>query len=122
MRDTSSKGDHQMQTKIILIAAIILATGCASGVQQLRKVDPGMTTDQVEEAMGRRDGFSSVERDGHTFTLYQYINRFCNAHVSLYEKCDFFVIFKDGKVIETGVKDVRATSPNMQFLYIFRQP
>lgn len=86
-----------MQITTIFLAVVILLTGCASGVQQLRKVDPGMTVDQVEDAMGRRDGF-------------------CNAHVSLYEKCDFFVIFKDGKVIETGAKDVRAVSPNMQLL------
>ena len=111
-----------MRRTPIALASLLFLVGCASGVQQLRKVDPGMAPDQVEEVMGRRDGFSSAERDGHTYTLYQYINRFCNAHVSLYEKCDFFIIFKDGKVIETGAKDVRTTSPNMQFLYIFKQP
>jgi hypothetical protein len=40
----------------------------------------------------------------------------------MYEKCDFFIIFKDSKVIETGAKDVRTAKPNMQFLYIFKQP
>jgi hypothetical protein len=54
--------------------------------------------------MGKRDSFSTVEKGGDTYTLYQYTNQFCNAHVSLNEKCDFFVIFKNNKVIETGVK------------------
>ena len=105
-----------LATTIIMMTLI----GCASGVQQLRNVDPGMTMDQVDKEMGRRDGFSTVTQEGSVFTLYQYTNRYCNWHVSMYEKCDFFVIFKDEKVIETGTKDVRGTNPNMQFLYIFR--
>jgi len=47
-------------------AAVILAlliSGCASGTQVLRKIDPGMSSAQVEEIMGRRDGFSSAERE-----------------------------------------------------------
>lgn len=106
------------------ITAFVFAilVGCASGTQMLRKVDPGMSPQQVEVIMGRRDGFSTVERGGDTYTLYQFINRYCNAHVSLHEKCDFFVILKNDRVIETGVKDVRSSTPNMQFLYIFKQP
>lgn len=110
-------------TRLFLMAVMLVAIlGCASGVQMLRKVDPGMTPQQVDEVMERRDGFSTAERDGHTYTLYQYINRFCNVHVNMHEKCDFYVIFKDGHVIETGAKDVRSSSPTMQFLYIFKQP
>ncbi len=100
---------------------MLVIIGCASGTQLLRQINPGMSPAQVEELMGRRDGFSFAERDGHKYTLYQYVNRYCNANVSLYDKCDFFVIFRDDQVIETGVKDVRSASPNMQFLYIFKQ-
>ena len=108
--------------KFAVIIFALLFIGCASGTQVLRKIDPGMSSAQVEETMGKRDGFSSVERDGHNYTLYQYINRYCNANQSLWDKCDFFIIFKDDQVIETGVKDVRSANPNMQFLYIFKQP
>ena len=111
-----------MKCKIIFLILIFSFIGCASGTQMLRKIDPGMSPQQVNEIMGRRDGFSTVEKDGHTYTLYQYTNRYCNAHVSLYEKCDFFVIFRDGRVIETGTRNVRSNYPNMQFLYIFKQP
>ncbi len=90
---------------------------------RLRKIDPGMTPAQVDELMGQRDGFSLTEKDDHKYTLYQYINRWCNAHFGSSARCDFFVIFKDERVIETGVKNMSDTSPaDMQFLYIFKQP
>ena len=110
-----------MQKHIILFSLLLMFAiiGCASGVQKMRKIDPGMTQEQVDDIMGRRDSFKTVEQDGNIFTLYQYTNQFCNAHVSMYEKCDFFIIFKNGKVIETGVKDMRSNAPNMQFLYLF---
>jgi len=110
-----------LRTFAITILALAIM-GCASGTQLLGKIDPGMSSAQVEEIMGNRDAFSSAERDGHKYTLYQYINRYCNANRSLWDKCDFFIIFKDDRVIETGVKDVRSANPNMQFMYIFKQP
>lgn len=106
--------------KLIIFLCLLTLTACASGVQKMRKIDPGMTTYQVEEIMGERDGFSTVEKDGSSFTLYKYTNQFCNAHVSLKEKCDFYIIFKDNKVIETGVNDVRQIPSNMQFIHIFK--
>ena len=111
-----------MLKKTILIAILVCMVACASGVQKMRKVDPGMSAQDVENIMGRRDSFKSVEKNDHTYTLYQYTNQYCNAHVSLWEKCDFFIIFKDDKVIETGVKDVRSNNPNMTFMYLFQQP
>jgi len=117
------KGGENMMLRtatIIILAALLSA--CASGTQVLRQVDPGMSSAQVEQIMGKCDGFSSVERDGHTYTLYQYINRYCNWNQSMWDKCDFFIILKDDRVIETGVKDVRSANPNMQFMYIFKHP
>lgn len=102
-----------------LLIAFIL-TSCASGVQKLRKIQPGMSAVEVDEIMGERDGFRIAEQNGSRFTLYSYINQYCNAHVSMYDKCDFFVIFKDNKVIETGTKDVRSNAPNMHYLYVFK--
>ena len=103
----------------LLIVVSVFLSSCASGIQNLRKIEPGMTTAEVEEFMGHRDSFSSAEHEGHSFILHKYTNRLCNAHVSLYEKCDFYIVYRDGKVIETGVSGVRANPPNMQFLYLF---
>jgi hypothetical protein len=111
-----------MTRVLISILTLIFIVACPSGTQMLRKIEPGMSPQEVDAVMGRRDGFSAVQRDGDNFVLYQYINRLCNAHVNLHEQCDFYVIFKNDHVIETGAKDVRSSSPSMQFLYIFRQP
>jgi len=100
---------------------LFFVSGCVSGTQLLSQVDQGMSTSQVEEIMGKRDAFSFAERDGHKYALYHYINRYCNWNQS-WDKCDFFVIFKDDKVIETGAKDVRSANVGMQFMYIFQQP
>ena len=106
--------------KLFISLAIIMAlASCASGVQKMRKLDPGMSAAEVDQIMGRRDSFRSVEHEGSSYTLYQYTNQYCNAHISLHEKCDFFVIFKNGRVIETGVRNMRSQMPNMQFLYLF---
>jgi hypothetical protein len=109
-----------MIRKLGLIIFFMSLVGCASGVQKMRNIDPGMIPQEVEAVMGSRDSFKSVEKDGSIYTLYQYTNQYCNANVSLWEKCDFFIIFKDGKVVETGVKNVRSYNPNMVFLYLFQ--
>ena len=104
---------------LISILVLFSLVSCASGVQKLRKIQPGMSLYEVNEIMGERDGFRVAEKDGSKFTLFSYTNQFCNAHVSIYDKCDFFVIFKDDKVIETGTKDVRSNAPSMHYLYVF---
>jgi hypothetical protein len=103
----------------------MLLGGCASGVQLMRKINFGMTPNEVDRIMGNRDDFNTIEKNGDTFTLYKYTNRFCNSHVDVKEKCDFFVVFKNDKVIETGVKNVGANRPsmeytNMKYIYLFQ--
>lgn len=107
--------------KFIFVMLIIMAlsSGCASGVQKMRDLEPGMTPSDVEKIMGKRDSFKSVEHQGSTYTLYQYTNQYCNFNQSMWDKCDFFIIFKDQKVVETGVRNVRSQMPNMHFLYLF---
>ena len=114
----SSKLGKKM--KSLLLFALILMVSCASGVQKLRKIQPGMSPAQVDLIMGERDGFKIADKDGSKFLLYSYINQLCNGHVSVREKCDFYVVFKDEKVVETGTKDVRSGSSGMQFLYVFQ--
>ena len=108
-----------MYLKLLIISFILILTSCASGVQKLRKINPGMSAPQVDMIMGQRDGFKTSEKDGDSYLMYSYINHLCNGHVSIYEKCDFFVIFKNNKVIETGTKDVRNNAPNMHYFYLF---
>ena len=109
-----------MNKMLISVAIVIALSGCASGVEKMRNLEPGMDTSEVDKIMGRQDNFKFAEHEGGIYTLYQYTNQYCNANVSRYEKCDFYVIFKDEKVIETGVRNVRSEMPNMQFLYLFQ--
>jgi len=108
-----------MRSTATLLIILFFITSCASGVQKLRQIQPGMTAMEVDQIMGQRDGFKVAEKDGSSYMLYSYINHLCNGHVSIYEKCDFFVILKDNKVIETGTKDVRSNAPQMHYLYVF---
>ncbi len=61
-------------------------------------------------------------RDGSIYTLNRYENRLCNPNLSFWDNCDFLVIFKNGKVAETGVKEGRNLSPNMELLSLFQGP
>lgn len=109
-----------MIRRFILIILLMLLTGCVSNIQTLGNVNPGMSPQEVEAIMGRRDSFKSIEKDNATYTLYQYTNRYCANSFSSNEKCDFLIIFKDNKVIETGVNTVRSNNLNMIFLYLFQ--
>ena len=104
---------------IATVALALVCIACASGVQQMGKIQPDMTPSEVNEIMEDRDSFKSIEKDGATFTLFQYTNRYCNWNVSVDEKCGFFVIFKNQKVVEIGTKYVRGSPPRMNLLYLF---
>lgn len=100
---------------ILSVSAITLVLGgCATTNNDRRaQVQPGMTQESVDRIMGPRDSFSSNSKDGATFTVFQYLNRTCNANVSLTIRCDYFIVFRDGKVVETGVRNERQTLPRM---------
>ena len=87
--------------KMHILLLVVVLSGCASGLQNMAKINPGMSMNDVTEIMGNRDSFKNVQKDGHEYTLFKYTNRHCNLHTSLREKCNFSIIFKNGKVIET---------------------
>jgi hypothetical protein len=59
-----------------LVIAVVILSGCASGVQKLRKIDPGMSLVDVEAIMSRRDSFATAEHEGRQFILHKYTNHF----------------------------------------------
>ena len=88
--------------KIFTIMLMVILSGCASGTQLMKKINPGMNMNEVKEIMGNRDSFKTAEKGGVEYTQFTYSNRFCNANWSLREACDFTIIFKNGKVVETN--------------------
>ena len=109
-----------MKVFVILLSMIIIA-GCTSALQNIRKVNPGMSPEEVDEIMGPRDSFTISESKGDTFTLYRYTNQPCNTNVGTREKCYILVIFKNDKVVETGIREVRTKKPNyFEYLKLFK--
>ena len=109
-----------MKVFVILLSMSIIA-GCTSALQNIRKVNPGMSPEEVDEIMGPRDSFTISESKGDTFTLYRYTNQPCNTNVGTREKCYILVIFKNDKVVETGIREVRAKKPNyFEYLKLFK--
>ncbi len=111
-----------LHREFILIPLIFLLVACASTFFNLKRVERGMTSGEVEAIMGKKHDIKTVDREGSVYTLYRNENRLCNPNLSFWDRCDFLVILKNGKVIETGVKEGGGYSPNMALLPLFQQP
>ena len=112
----------RLPKEFVLIPLVFLLVACASAFYNLQRVDRGMTPGEVEAIMGRGHGTKTVEKEGSAYTLYRYENRLCNPNLSFWDTCDFLVIFKNGRVIETGVKEGKSYSPHLASLSLFQQP
>jgi hypothetical protein len=112
----------RLPKEFILIPLIFLLVACASAFFDLKRVERGMTYKEVEAIMGSDQTAKTVEKEGSLYTLYRYENCLCNPSLSFWDKCDFLVIFKNGKVIETGVQQGNSYSPNLAYLSLFQQP
>jgi outer membrane protein assembly factor BamE (lipoprotein component of BamABCDE complex) len=107
--------------KSVIPIVLILAFGaCASTQSKLKRVDSGMSFKEVEHIMGRPGATQTVRKDGAVYALYRYDHRRCNPNLSYYERCDFFVIFKNGQVIDTVTKNGQSYSPHTEALYLFQ--
>jgi hypothetical protein len=112
----------RLPKEFILIPLIFLLVACASTFYDLQRVERGMTPGEVKAIMGNRHSAKTLDKEGSVYTLYRYENRLCNPNLSFWDTCDFLVIFKNGRVIETGVKEGRSYSPGMPSLSLFQQP
>tara|TARA_B110000914_G_C15037598_1_gene253810 strand:+ start:60 stop:413 length:354 start_codon:yes stop_codon:yes gene_type:complete len=91
--------------KIQSIVLIIILSGCAAGggsifhINPVGGINPGMSISEINEIMGTRDSFKTKTHEGADYTLFKYVNRNC-APPNVMDKCDFSIIFKNGKVAE----------------------
>ncbi len=107
--------------KAVIATLLILAlSACSSTQSRLKRVDADMGFHEVEHIMGRPDASQTVRKDNAAYLLYRYDHRRCNPNLSLFEKCDFFVIFKNGKVVDTITKNGQNYSPHTDALYLFQ--
>lgn len=102
--------------RMLVAAAIVLAvSGCATG-EQIGRLEPGMTRAQVNSIMGAPDGFQ--QRDG--YEILKYSNRMMSGWS--WDRSDYFVLLKAGKVVEYGNGQVREKSPNTGVLVVAPLP
>src|SRR5687768_8112817 len=86
--------------KILALAMVLALSACATG-EKLRTVSIGMTVSDVRQVLGSPDGVRSVE--GHE--VYTYTNKLISGWS--WDRADYNVIFRDGRVVEYGAGEVR---------------
>lgn len=81
-----------------MLGVLCMAVGCSIPAKKVKKLQLGMTPDQVRKEAG--DPYtvraSKVYEDGHTVEVWEYISR-----LALYPK-DYWVMFENGKVVQWG--------------------
>ncbi|GBE14632.1 hypothetical protein BMS3Abin14_00678 [bacterium BMS3Abin14] len=92
-----------MKAKAFLFVFMLtfLLMACATG-EKITRLNPGMSKQKVESVLGKPDGYSAPA-DG--YEVYKYTNRLISGWS--WDRADFNVIFKDGKVQEYGAGEVR---------------
>ncbi len=84
----------------MLCVFFITITGCATG-EKATRLSPGMSQTDVAGILGNPDGFRA-EGD---YTILKYTNRLISGWS--WDRADYFVILKNGKVVEYGSGEVR---------------
>ncbi len=81
--------------------------GCVSGHQVRAKLHEGMTEEQVIAAIGKPDG---LQREGD-FKALVFFNRLISGWS--WDRADYNVILKDGRVVAYGPGEVRHEAPHI---------
>lgn len=92
------------EKKLYLVAAIVLLLGCVSpifGERFQASIQPGMTTTEVKAVMGNPDGYEQREE----LELYRYTDKMVSGWG--WNKANYVVLFKNGKVIQYGIDSMR---------------
>ena len=89
-----------MKTGVTFAIAIAMLTACMTG-EKISQIRPGMTTGQVTTILGHPDGF----REAGDVSYYQYSNRLTSGWG--WDKGDYEVAFRNGKVIGYGATEIR---------------
>lgn len=86
--------------KFMVLCFTVMLVGCATG-GKVRDLNVGQDRASVERDLGRPDGYSQV--DGYDVLTYK--NRLMSAWS--WDKADYQVILKDGRVVQYGPGEVR---------------
>jgi hypothetical protein len=105
---------NQFTLSAAVLLALLLAS-CVTG-ERMTRLEPGMSKHQVIDILGRPDGFRSSDHyEALTFT-----NKLMSGWS--WDRADYVVILRDGRVVEYGVGEVRQNSPNTGVLVLVPVP
>ena len=99
----------------ILISTVATFFGCATG-EKVHNVRLDMNEDQVQNVLGAPDG---MKKEGD-YVAYQYVNRLISGWA--WDRADYGVIFKDGKVIQYGAGEVRPDQSHQMLVIVPIRP
>ncbi|WP_219909547.1 hypothetical protein [Chromobacterium haemolyticum] len=101
----------KMALALVLVSAALV--GCATG-EKMSSLRPGMTRTEVVSILGEPDGFKA---EGDSAAL-KYSHRLASGWA--WDRADYFVILKDGRVTEYGQGEVRVKQNNTMVIVPLR--
>jgi hypothetical protein len=90
--------------KVLIPLIIITLIGCATG-DRISKLRTGMLEDRATNIMGEPD---RIEKRGE-YVVFRYRDRLIGGHS--YQKADYYVIVKNGLVVDYGIGEIRLELP-----------
>ena len=98
--------------RLFIIATVLLFLGACFTGEQMSNVREGMSKEEVLSKLGNPDGF---QRSGE-YEALRYTNRFISGWS--WDRTDYTVILKSGRVVEYGPGQVRQRDPNTGVLVL----
>lgn len=86
---------------LLVITFAFSLTACATGENISSNIQPGMSEAQVEQVLGKPDGFKA----SGDYTILKYTNRLISGWS--WDRTDYSFVFKDDKLTEYGAGAVR---------------
>lgn len=97
--------------RLFVVSIVLFLSGCATG-EMMGSIREGMAKEEVISTLGNPDGF---QRSGE-YEALQYTNRLISGWS--WDRTDYTVIFKNGRVVEYGPGQVRQRDPNTGVLVL----
>jgi hypothetical protein len=98
-----------MKLILLTISVVSLLSACTTG-EQMSRLEPGMTRQQVVGILGR----PNAVRSNGPYEQLEYTHRLITGWS--WDRSDFKVILKDGRVIEFGHGEVRDRTPQVVYM------
>ena len=100
-----------MLYRFFLSSVLVALIGCATG-ERMQSMREGMSKNEVIAVLGNPDGF---QRSGE-YEALRYANRLMSGWS--WDRADYNVILRSGRVVEYGPGQVRQRDPNVSTLIL----